>query len=64
MGSVLSLAARVAAGSVVLPRAAREAVPVCFRKDLLLRLMAAPYLRGTTRCGIVSLERKLIRRRT
>jgi hypothetical protein len=39
MGSVLSTAASVAAGSLPLLSAAKEPVLVCFKNDLLLRLM-------------------------
>jgi hypothetical protein len=41
MGSVLSMAALVAAGSTVLPEVVKNAVPALLRKDLLLRPMVA-----------------------
>ena len=54
MGSVFSIVARVAAGSLLLPRAAKQPLPVFFKKDLLLSLTVAPYFNGITRCRIES----------
>jgi hypothetical protein len=64
MGSVLSIAARVAAGSLLIPRAANEPTPVFFRKDLLLSLTVALYFNGATAAGSRRRTQLLIRRGT